>query len=105
MNKNNNENNEMEIFKKIITEQEKLLKSITDILPMLEKIESTLAEVNRSTGATARYEAFKEEILLKGWDIVSSIYDPKNNTKDPAAIPMFEFANYVYEDMKRKGEI
>lgn len=94
-----------ENLKRILDEQNKLFDSLKDIIPILEQVENNLRKVNEMTGATARYNNIKDEILLKGWETCKKLYNPESNKNDPAAVPLFEFYKYVYEDMKRKGEI
>jgi len=71
----------------------------------LQEILIKLKEVNQLTGAMARYEACKSNIKRYGWDYILTNFHPDVNIKDPAAIPLFEFYKFVYENMKQKGEI
>jgi hypothetical protein len=94
-----------EEMKKIIQKQQELFDSLKNMIPALEKIEENLKKVNDMTGATQRANDIRNEISTRGWDIVSKIRNPEVNQEDPAAVPLWEFYKYIYEDMKRKGEI
>lgn len=92
-------------IKKIAELQEQLDAMLGEALPALEKVNKNLERVNKLTGATKRAKDMREEIRLKGWEIVERVYNPENNKHDPAAEPLYEFYKFIYEDMKKKGEI
>lgn len=78
------------------------LKKMEDGLLSIKENVNYLVEV---TGAGERYRKIKQEIKEKGWLYIQQTYHPDNNCDDPAAIPLYEFYNFVYKDMQKKGEV
>ena len=78
---------------------------IKEIQDSLEDILKTIIEINDITGTTQRYNGYRNEILMLGWDNVCQKYHPDNNIDDPANFQVFNFVKFVYTTMKQKGEI
>lgn len=90
--------------------EEKRLKEIKK--EMLKEAEQKLQEIKGNldylmevTGAKQRYEEIREEIKERGWEYISKTYHPDVNCDDPAAVPLYAFYKFVYEDMIKRGEL
>lgn len=72
-----------------------------NIIKSLEDIRDKLVKANTISGALARYNAMKQEIMQHGWSFICSKYHPDINIGDPAAHEIFQMYKYVYETMNR----
>jgi hypothetical protein len=76
-------------------------KILEDLLAYKAKLDAEI----ESSGAGERYRTIVKQIKEIGWDQLMVFYHPENNYKDPAANELYAFYKFVYEDMKKKGEV
>ncbi len=79
----------------------RMREGMNEALTKLMEIRDKLEEINRITGAMARFEAMKKEILEIGWNGILSKYHPDVNIDDPAAFALFEMYRFAYEAIQQ----
>ena len=90
---------------KIEKELDILVESLDIVLERLDIIKNIIKKVNDSLGFTERCENIRKSIKDNGWDFIRKECHPDNNIDDLASYQLFQLYKYIYDDMRKRGEI